>query len=123
MIKINFKDGTTLDLNLFNQQQLNDYKHKLKNDFFRNRISGMSIYQNKQLYTIIKPNIYKTLKWECGKIAIAKLIENQKLSNSKDVGESISLIIDDKIKHILTYYFSNKMIKTNIQMLDSIRGT
>jgi len=119
MIKINFNDSQTMDLDLFNEDELNKYKNKLKNPFFIKRITGMAIYRNKQLYTIQKPNKFKKIKWECGKIAIAKFNNNQKYCKAKDIGETISLTIDNKIKHILIYYFSNKMVKTQIQFLDS----
>ena len=117
MIKINFKDGQTLDLDLFNSEQLKDYKNKLKNPFFQKRITGMAIYRDKRLYTIQKPNKCNSLKWECSKVAVAILEENN-IVEAKDVGECISLIIDEKIKHNLIYYFSNKMIKTTIQFLE-----
>ncbi len=119
MIKINFKDGSTLDLDLFDDKQLEDYKKKLENPFFVKRISGMSIYRDKRLYTIQKPDVYETLYWECGKIAIAKM-EGSNYCKAKDVGECINLIIDKKIKHSLIYYFSNKMIKSKISFLENI---
>lgn len=123
MIIINFSDSSTINLDLFDDKQLQEYKSKLKNPFFIKRITGMSIYKNKQLYTIQKPNKFNSLQWECGKVAIAKLINNQTYSKSKDVGESISLFINNNIKHTLIYYFSNKMIKSSILFLDKTESS
>ena len=116
MIKINFKDGKTIDLDLFNQDQVDIYKKQIQNVFFNNRISGMAIYANNQYYVIQKPSKYKTLKWRCGKVAEA-IYYGKKILHSKNIGETISLIIDGKIKTSLIYYFSNKMVKNTIQLI------
>ena len=116
MIKINFKDGKTVDLDLFDQKQVDVYKSQMKNIFFNNRISGMAIFQNNQLHVIQKPAKYKLLKWTCGKIAEAEYQGIERVQ-SKDVGETISLTVDNKVKTNLTYYFSNKMIKNTVQIL------
>lgn len=119
MIKVNMRDGSTVDVDLLDEESKETFKRKMENPFFKRNITGMILFEKERVFaTIQKPKIYDNIEWNCKLVGMASFKGKAEKVKSEVVGECIELTIDNKVKNILYHYFSNHMVKSEIVLLD-----
>ena len=74
MLKVQLKNGKTLNIDLGDDKQVDNLKHKLKNPFFHRNISAIQIFSKKKILNVLKrPHNSSSCYWSFGKIGEATL--------------------------------------------------
>ena len=101
MIKLNFRDGTTLEFDLNKEDDYNQWIEWSSVKDFQNRITGIGILHNKKFHTMPRPKKFKKIKY------YAELVYRIKNGEHKLLGERIICHAGDVKLTLLVYTYNN----------------
>lgn len=118
MIKVQLKNGKTIDVDLNNNDNVSKLKVKLKNPFFHRNISAIQIFNKKKVLNILKrPSNSNNCYWSFGKIGEATISYDKNISKTRDIGEVVSVKVDGKYIITMKYFYSNNMVVIDSKIL------
>lgn len=122
MIKVNFKNGDTLQFDLTKDDDLKQWNEWSNVKEFQSKIRGIGILHNKKYHTLPYPKRFKKIKF------YAEIIYRNKDNVNKILGEKITCHADNIKLSLLVYTYNNPappilsrvdMIKIGKQMFEN----
>jgi len=101
MIKVNFKDGTTLEFDLTKEDDQRQWAEWSSTLDFQNRITGAGILHNKRFLTVPLPKKFRRVKF------YADLVHSQKRGEKRLLGERLICHADDVKLSLMVYTYNN----------------
>lgn len=126
MIKLNFKDGSTLEFDLNKEDDLQLWGEWSIQDDFQNRITGIGVVHSKNLHTIPWPvwDKYWGKKWYDKVRFNAELVYHRK--SGKLQGEKVSIHVNELLIELLVYTYTDPKppvaTKFNVRRIGKHRG-
>ena len=97
MIKVNFKDGNTLEFNLHKEDDFNQWLEWSQVADFQNKITGVGILFDKRLIMLPLPTRFKRIRFS------AELVYKTRKGKNRLVGEKLTCHADDTLLELLTF--------------------
>lgn len=101
MLKVNFKDGTTLEFDLDVAEDVRQWDEWSNASDFQGRITGIGILHNKRFLTLPCPKKFRKVRF------YADLVYSEKKGESRLMGERIVCHADDIKLQLLVYTYKN----------------
>jgi len=101
MIKVNFKDGTTLALDLSSDDDLKQWEEWSNAKDFQGRITGIGILHNKRFLTIPYPKRFRRIRF------YADLVYSERKGERKLMGEKLTCHADEIKLTLLVYTYKD----------------
>lgn len=101
MVKVNFKDGTTLAFDLNNADDLKQWEEWSNANDFQGRITGIGILHNKRFLTIPYPKRFHRIRF------YADLVYSERKGERKLMGERLTLHADEIKLELLVYTYKD----------------
>ena len=101
MIKLNFKDGSTLEFDLLKEDDLNQWLEWSSVKDFQERITGIGILHDKKFHTFPFPKGFKKVRFQ------AELVYKTKKGITKLIGEKLVCHADNIKLGITVYTYKN----------------
>lgn len=110
MIKLNFKDGTTLEFNLEKEDDLKQWLEWSRVEDFQNRITGIGILHDKKHHTLPLPKGFRHIRF------FAELMYSEKGGEKRLLGERVSCHSDNVQISMLVYTYKKPPILTRVDV-------
>lgn len=101
MIKLNFKDGTTLEFDLNTEDDLKQWVEWSSEIDFQDRITGIGILHQKKFHTLPLPKGFRRINFQ------AELVRKIRKGKERVIGERLSCHADSIRLSILVYTCDN----------------
>lgn len=101
MIKVNFKDGTTLAFDLTKEDDVKQWLEWSLIRDFQERITGVGILHNKKYYSIPLPKNFHHCRFS------AELVHKMKGELKRQVGIKLCCIADDILMSLFVYTYND----------------
>lgn len=101
MIKLNFKDGSTLEFNLSKKDDLKQWIEWSSVKDFQDRITGIGILHKKQFHTLPLPVGFRSINFQ------AELVIKKRRGVERLVGEKLTCHADNIKLSLLVYTYDN----------------
>ena len=120
MIKLNFKDGTTLEFDLTKEDDLKQWLEWSSVKDFQERITGIGILHDKKFHTLTLPVGFKQVRF------CAELVFKTRKGERKQLGEKLICHADALQLSILVYTYRNPpppiQSRTDLKRIGKQRG-
>jgi len=101
MIKLNLQGGETLEFDLTNEDDYNQWVEWSSVEEFQRKITGIGILHNKKFHTLPAPKGFKRMMFN------AELVWKEKHGVTKVLGERVSLRVDGILAELLVYTYTS----------------
>lgn len=101
MIKVNFRDGTTLAFDLVKADDVKQWLEWSGVRDFQDRITGIGILHNKKFHTFTFPKKFRKVRF------YAELVHSEKKGEKRLLGERLICHADDVKMSLLVYTCAN----------------
>lgn len=101
MIKLNFKDGTTLEFDLTKDDDRKQWVEWSSVKDFQDRITGIGVLHNKKYHALPFPRGFKKVRFH------AELVYRKKKREKKLLGEKLTCHADNVKLSVLVYTYTN----------------
>jgi len=101
MLKINFKDGTTLEFDLNKEDDFQQWNEWSSVKDFQDRITGIGILHEKKFHTMPFPKGFRQVKFS------AELVAKEKDGVKRQVGEKLICHADNIQMTMMVYTYKN----------------
>lgn len=101
MIKLNFRDGSTLEFDLKNEDDIQQWLEWSSQKDFQDGITGIGILHDKKFHALPFPKGFKTVRF------IAELVTKEKKGLKRELGEKLICRADNIQLSILVYTYKN----------------
>jgi len=120
MIKLNFKDGTTLEFDLNKDDDRQQWLEWVSEKDFQDKITGIGILHEKKFHTLTLPRGFKQVKFS------AELVYRERKGVKKQLGERLVCHADALQLSILVYTYKNPpppiQTRTDLKRIGKQRG-
>lgn len=101
MIKLNFKDGSTLEFDLKKEDDYKQWLEWVSEKDFQDKITGIGILHEKKFNTLPFPKGFKRVRF------MAELVSKEKKGVKRELGERLICQADNIQLSILVYTYKN----------------
>jgi hypothetical protein len=101
MIKLNFKDGSTLEFDLKKEDDLKQWLEWSFQKDFQNKITGIGILHEKKFHILPYPYGFKRVRF------MAEIVVREKKGVKRELGEKLICQADNIQLSILVYTYKN----------------
>ena len=101
MIKLNFKDGSTLEFDLKKEDDMKQWLEWSSVRDFQERITGIGVLHEKKFHTLPFPKGFKRVRF------MAELVLKEKKGVNRELGERLVCQADNIQLSILVYTYKN----------------
>ena len=101
MIKLNFKDGSTLEFDLKNDDDLKQWLEWSSVKDFQERITGIGVLHEKKFHTLPFPKGFRHVRF------MAEVVTKEKKGVERELGERLICQADNIQLSILVYTYKN----------------
>lgn len=101
MIKVNFKDGTTLAFDLNKEDDFKQWQEWNAVKDFQERITGIGILNKKKFHTLPAPRNFKDIQFH------AELVFKEKDGIKRQLGERVTCVADDIRLSLMVYTYDD----------------
>ena len=101
MIKLNFKDGSTLEFDLKKEDDLKQWLEWSSVKDFQERITGIGILHGKKFHTLPFPKGFRHVRF------MAEIVSKEKKGVERELGERLICQADNIQLSILVYTYKN----------------
>lgn len=101
MLKLNFRDGTTLEFDLSKEDDFKQWNEWSSVKDFQERITGIGILHEKKFHTLPLPKGFKQVRFS------AELVYKSKGDVKKQLGEQLVCHADNIMLTLMVYTYKN----------------
>jgi hypothetical protein len=101
MIKLNFKDGSTLEFDLKKEDDVKQWLEWSSVKDFQDRITGIGVLHNKKFHTLPFPKGFSRVRF------MAELVTKEKKGVERELGERLICQADNIQLSIMVYTYKN----------------
>lgn len=100
MIKLNFRNGSTLEFDLNDEDDRQHWDEWSPENDFQEGITAIGIIHQKKFHTLPCPKGFRKAKFN------AELVYNEKKGQRKLIGEKVSIHVDNILLELLVYTYT-----------------